>query len=202
MTTNPIVPATMPRVAQALSIDDYEAIKEALAARRSTLRYGCRLLAMIQRATGLRESEVMGSGPSDWRGRVNCFHMDGTQHFIRTYRSKKVTQGWEDVPLGADLGAQVMAYLQQFSHLPTNARAFPFTARSYQRAFRDAAESALGRIAHPHQLRHLRLTELIDGGVPLASAAAQLRISMKVAHEVYYDHSQALAVELANRTRA
>lgn len=170
-----------------LSQDDYERIKAHLPA------YKYLLLVKVLRNTGLRETEVMG------RGR-EYFWQDGPHYFLKTYRRKKKGEPvWEDVALHPELGMEVKAYCDGNGIRP-GGLVFDFTPRQFQRVFKAAAEQAIGRPAHPHQLRALYTKTLIDGGVPIGAASKLLgHENERTTLTHYYDLTRAERAEIARK---
>lgn len=169
-----LIPAGDKQAVEPLSQGDYEAIK----ARLPQYRY--LLLAKLLRNTGLRETEVMARC-------AEHFLAHGPEHFIQTYRLKKKIRVWQDVAIHPELGLEVQAFIKG-NGIRAGQRVFAFTARQFQNVFRQAALDALGRPAHPHQLRALFTKSLIDGGVPVAVAQKLLgHENERTTLQSYYD---------------
>ena len=183
----PSIPVGATQKLEPLTQDDYERLKAALPDYRYVL------LAKVLRNTGLRETEVMARS-------AEFFYADGPFHFIRTRRGKRTgAPVWEDVALNPELGLEIEHYIK-VNRLAPGDRVFRFSARQFQRVFRAAAESALGRAAHPHQLRALFTATLIEGGVPVGVAASLLGHSDERTTLRHYMHlSRDKRAEIARR---
>ena len=65
---------------------------------------------------------------------------------------------------------------------------FPITDRQVRYVFAAAGKRGIGRPVHPHELRHLYVKTLIDGGVPVLAASKMVGHSdTKTTERWYYD---------------
>ncbi len=65
---------------------------------------------------------------------------------------------------------------------------FPITDRQVRYVFAATGRKGIGRPVHPHELRHLYVKTLIDGGVPVLAASKLVGHSdTKTTERWYYD---------------
>lgn len=156
-----------------LSQREYEAIKLVLP---TIGQYRDLLLVKVLRNTGLRISEILGTLPRKAKQPRPPFtpaalRWDGPAPYLLTIRGKQRGEPqWERVYLNPDLGMELQAYIQGLG-LEATSKVFDVGQRQFERLFKAAAQEALGRPAHPHQLRGLYVSQLADGGVPLAAVS-------------------------------
>lgn len=85
------------------------------------------------------------------------------------------------------MGMTLRSYISG-NQITSGSQVFNISARQYERVFKAAAQQALNRDAHPHQLRHLYAKLLIDAGIPVAAAAKMLgHANSKTTEQWYYD---------------
>lgn len=164
--------------ADALTHQEYEAFRDALPTWRD------RLMAKVLRATGLRISEFL-------RLEVRHYSLAGPDFYLLVKRAKKrQKQGeYERIYLPPGLGVELRDYIRG-NHLQEGQRVFPMTARNFGYICTRAGWKALGRPLHPHELRHLFVKTLIDGGVPVMAASKLVGHSdPKITQQWYYDLS-------------
>ena len=171
-----------------LSQQDYELIKANLK------RYDTLLLAKVLRCTGLREAEVMRLTPE-------LIVSEGPYTYILTIRGKKKLKEWERVPLHPEVATELVAYARRGGIKP-GSPVFTCSKSTFQKHFRGAARLALGRDAHPHQLRKLYATDLINQGLPIAAASKLLgHEDVNTTLEWYYDLTQEQRHAINAKTR-
>lgn len=118
------------------------------------------------RSTGLRVMELL---------RLEARHYDvsGPEFSILVRRSKRRTKrggDYERVYLPPGLGVEVRDYING-NQIGSESRVFSITDRQVRYVFASAGEKSISRPVHPHELRHLYVKTLIDGGVPVLAAS-------------------------------
>ena len=103
-------------------------------------------------------------------------------------RGKKASRAmWERMPIHPELGAELLSLLGGRGVSPGQP-VFPFKALAFERAFSRAGVQALGRRVTPHQLRHLYVKTLLDGGLPVSAAAKMVgHADSRTTEKWYYD---------------
>ena len=139
---------------------EYETFKACLPTWRDVLT------AKMLRSTGLRVMELL---------RLEARHYDvsGPEFSILVRRSKRRTKrggDYERVYLPPGLGVEVRDYING-NQIGAESRVFSITDRQVRYVFASAGEKGIGRPVHPHELRHLYVKTLIDGGVPVLAAS-------------------------------
>ena len=160
----------------ALDQEEYDKFKSGLRCWRDVL------LAKLLRVTGLRVMELL---------RLEVYHYDvqGPEFSLLVHRSKKRKKdlGYEKVYLPPSLGVEVRDYIRG-NHRETSDKVFSISDRTLRYAFEKAGRKTLGRSVHPHELRHLYVKTLIDGGVPVLVASKLVGHSdPRVTQQWYYD---------------
>ncbi len=165
-----------------LSQGDYEAIKQVMASW--PWAYPHLVFCKMLRGTGLRLAEVLRLTPAH-------VQRDGPRVLLLIKRGKKRGKTmWERMPVNPELGADLLNFIAGRGVKPGE-KVFPFGPLAFQRAFSKAGAEALGRRVHPHQLRHLYGTDLIDGGVPIEVVSKMLGHSdVRTTLKWYYDLSR------------
>ena len=155
----------------------YEAFKASLPTWRDVL------IAKALRSTGLRVMELL---------RLEGHHYDlSGPHFlilVKRGKSRANHKGeYERVYLPSGLGVELRNYLTGNRIAPED-RVFPITDRQVRYVFAAAGRRGIGRPVHPHELRHLYVKTLIDGGVPVLAASKLVGHSdTKTTEQWYYD---------------
>ena len=155
----------------------YEAFRACLPTWRDVL------IAKTLRATGLRVMELL---------RLERRHYDvsGPEFSILVRRNKRRIKHkgeYARVYLPPGLGVELRDYINGNRIAPEN-RVFPITDRRVRYVFAAAGRKGNGRPAHPHELRHLYVKTLIDGGVPVLAASKLVGHSdTKTTERWYYD---------------
>lgn len=140
------------------------------------------LIAKMLRATGLRVMELL-------RLQVRHYDVKGPEFSIMVRRTKKRKKdtGWERVFLPPNLGVELRDYIAG-NGLASDKRVFSITDRQVRYVFAAAGEKGIGRPVHPHEMRHLYVKTLIDGGVPVLSAAKLVgHDDSRTTEKWYYD---------------
>ena len=176
-------PVTMPQVTDGaiaespLDQREYECFKACLPTWRDVL------IAKVLRATGLRVMELL-------RLESRHYAVTGPEFSILVRRSKRRSKRageYERVYLPPALGVEMRDYIAG-NRLGAEARVFPITDRQVRYVFAAAGEKGIDRPVHPHELRHLFVKTLIDGGVPVVAAAKLVGHSdSRVTERWYYD---------------
>jgi len=99
--------------------------------------------------------------------------VSGPDFWILVRRSKrrgKHKDEYERVYLPPGLGVELRDYVTGNRIAPED-RVFPITDRQVRYVFAAAGKRGIGRPVHPHELRHLYVKTLIDGGVPVLVAS-------------------------------
>lgn len=176
MTLQPYIEPTEATIqAPPLSQREYERLRDAMPTTRD------QLICKVLRATGRRISEVL-------RCRVSEMELNGPEVGLYLTRSKKRTLSkvYELVPLPLGLGTLLRDYVKGQA-IPPDQPIFRITIRQVERVFVAAGMSALGRRVHPHELRGVYATDLIDGGVPIEAVAHLLgHANPRTTQEYYY----------------
>jgi len=160
----------------ALGQQEYEQFKAALPLWRDVL------ILKLLRATGLRVMELL-------RLEVRHYGIQGPEFFLLVHRSKKRKKEseYQKIYLPPSLGVEVRDFIRG-NHLEIGARVFTITDRALRYSFAKAGRSSLGRPVHPHELRHLFVKTLIDGGVPVLAASKLVGHSdPRTTQNWYYD---------------
>jgi len=177
---------------QPLSLDDYTALKAAMVEGKKADIRNVLLLKMLF-GTGLRISELL---------RLTPLHVDrdgpDTTIFIRRGKQGRANNN-EWVPLHPEMGAELRAYIEG-NQVGSGEGIFNITRRQVARIFRAAGLRALNRPVHPHQLRGLYITTLIDAGVPLPATATMVgHRDVRTTLNAYYKLSMAKRHEINRR---
>ena len=176
MTLQPYIASTEITIqSPSLSQREYELLRDAMPTTRD------QLICKVLRATGRRISEVL-------RCRVSEMVFNGPEVGLYLTRSKKRTEKpvYTLVPLPLGLGTLLRDYVKGNSLAPDQS-IFGITSRQVERVFVVASMRALGRRAHPHELRGVYATDLIDGGVPIEAVAHLLgHANPRTTQEYYY----------------
>jgi site-specific recombinase XerD len=146
-------------VPEALTQREYESLRDSMGNMRDLLI--CKLL----RGTGLRINELM-------RCCVYQVSVNGPEVGLLVAREKKRSPKpvYGFVPLPPSLGVELRAFITGQGLKPEQ-RIFGITDRQVRRIFATAGLKAIGRRVHPHELRGLYATFLIDNGLPIEAAA-------------------------------
>ncbi len=145
-----------------LSQGDYEAIKQVLASW--PWAYPHLVFCKLLRGTGLRLAEALRLTPEH-------IQRSGPMVLLLVKRGKKRDKAaWERLPVNPELGADLLAFIEGHGVAPGQ-RIFQTGPLAFERAFSRAGAEALGRRVTPHQLRHLYVLTLIEGGVPAEATA-------------------------------
>ena len=176
-------PVTVPQVtdgaiAQSPLVQrEYEAFKACLPTWRDVL------IAKMLRSTGLRIMELL-------RLEARHYQVAGPVFSIlvrRSKRRKKQTGEYERVYLPPGLGVELRDYITG-NQIDAESRVFSITDRQIRYLFAAAGEKGIGRPVHPHELRHLYVKTLIDGGVPVVAASKLVGHSdSRTTERWYYD---------------
>ena len=154
----PIVRIAEGEIAQdPLDQREYEDFKVCLPTCRDVL------IAKMFRATGLRVMELL-------RLEARHYEVSGPDFSILVRRSKRRSKRggeYERVYLPPGLGVELRDYITGNRIVP-GGRVFPITDSQVRYVFAAAGEKGIGRPVHPHELRHLYVKTLIDGGVPVS----------------------------------
>ena len=156
---------------------EYEAFKACLPTWRDVL------IAKVLRSSGLRVMELL---------RLERRHYDvpGPDFSILVRRSKRRAKPrveYERVYLPPGLGVELRDYVTGNRIAPED-RVFPITDRQIRYVFSAAGNRGLGRPVHTHELRHLYVKTLIDGGVPVLAVSKLVGHSdTKTTEQWYYD---------------
>ena len=151
--------------AEPITQNDYLLIKAEIL-RLPRAGYGHALFVMFLRSNGLRIREGLRARPVDIRE-----FDEGT--FIRVVRGKQARARKDKparklkasfIPIPALLAAQIKDYIKGHNR-KLHETIWPFGARIVEKTFRAAANRAIHRDAHPHQLRALYITEGLKRGV-------------------------------------
>lgn len=162
----------------AMDDEEYFHFKSGLACWRDVL------IAKLLKATGLRVMEFL-------RLEARHYSVTGPEFFILVKRSKKraikTKDEYERIFLPPSLGVEIRDYIKG-NNFGSSDRVFPITDRALRYAFEKAGLKTIGRAVTPHEMRHLYVKTLIDGGVPVIAAAKLVGHSdPKTTSEWYYD---------------
>ncbi len=155
---------------------EYEAFKACLPTWRDVL------IAKTLRSTGFRVMEFL-------RLEGRHYTLSGPDFFLLVRRSKRRSkQGeYEQVYLPPGLGVELRDYVTG-NRIAAQERVFSITDRQVRYVFAAAGRRGIGRPVHPHELRHLYVKTLIDGGVPVLAASKLVGHSdTKTTERWYYD---------------
>ena len=160
-----------------LDQQQYEAFKACLPTWRDVL------IAKMLRSTGLRVMEGL-------RLEGRHYGLSGPDFWILVSRSKRRANHkgeYERVYLAPGLGVELRDYITGNRIAPQD-RVFPITDRQVRYVFAAAGRRGIGRPVNPHELRHLYVKTLIDGGVPVLAASKLVGHSdTKTTERWYYD---------------
>ncbi len=155
----------------------YEAFKACLPTWRDVL------IAKTLRSTGVRVMEGL-------RLEGRHYDLSGPYFWILVQRSKRRAKHkgeYERVYLPPGLGVELRDYIAG-NRIAPDERVFPITDRQVRYVFAAAGKRGIGRPVHPHELRHLYVKTLIDGGVPVLAASKLVGHSdTKTTERWYYD---------------
>jgi integrase len=188
----PAITASPEDKAEPLSQQDYVAIKSQLTTRADPT-IGRRDLLVVKglRATGLRIREFLRVTGADvgQQGQFVGIHIRRGKQGNDTDGGRKYR--WEWVYLPIEYGLEYREWVAAMA-VRGSAPVFDVSVRTVERNFRDAAEKALGRRAHPHQLRGLysmtvaRIAKDFDLGMNLEVSAIMLGHSSIKTTRGYY----------------
>jgi len=173
---------------QALTVPDGEIVQDPLDHHQYEAFRACLptwrdvLIAKTLRSTGLRVMEFLRL-----EGR-HCL-LSGPDFRLLVRRSKRrLKEGeYEQVYLPPGLGVELRDYVTGNRIAPDH-RVFSITDRQVRYVFAAAGKRGIGRPVHPHELRHLYVKTLIDGGVPVLAASKLVGHSdAKTTERWYYD---------------
>lgn len=85
---------------------------------------------------------------------------------------------------------QIKKYCSGKTYLFERKGGKPFDRRILWRSINKATLEALGRRAHPHQMRHSRITHLLDAGLPLSAVSRFAGHSQQTTTLNYYAHNE------------
>lgn len=154
---------------------EYEAFKAHLPTWRDVV------IARLLRATGLRVMELL-------RLEDRHYNVGGPEFSVLVRRSKRQSKRgdeYERVYLPPHLGVELRDYIRGNRIGPEN-RVFPITDRQVRYIFAAAGEKSISRPVHPHELRHLYVKTLINGGVPVLAASKLVGHSDRSTTERWY----------------
>lgn len=174
--------------AQPLTQREYEALRDAMPTTRD------QLIAKVLRGTGWRIGEIL-------RCPVEGLGFNGPEAGLYLSRSKKrtVKRKYELVPLPPGLGVLLRDYTKGLGKRPGDP-IFDVSVRQVERVFVTAGIRALGRRVHPHELRGVYATFLIDNGVPVAVVANLLgHADIKTTLEHYHKLNAEKIAEIQRR---
>ncbi len=145
------------------------------------------LLIQMLRGTGVRVSELLRLTPSS-------VSRDGPNVSVAIKRGKwrgKKAGAYEWVPLQPMSGTSLMRFIES-NHIPPDSLIFNVSRMQAYRIIASAGIRAIGRKVGPHELRHLYLKELIDGGLNIEAVAAMvghsdIRTTMRHYYELTAD---------------
>ena len=160
-----------------LDQNEYEAFKACLPTWRDVL------IAKTLRSTGVRVMEGL-------RLEGRHYDLSGPDFSLLVKRSKrrgKHKDEYERVYLPPGLGVELRDYIAG-NRIAPDERVFPITDRQVRYVFAAAGKRGIGRPVHPHELRHLYVKTLIDGGVPVLAASKLVgHTDTKTNERWYYD---------------
>lgn len=176
-------------VGEPISQNDYTYIKQELATHRQGRTYV--LIVKTLRNTGLRLNEVM----TLTRDQIE---RNGPDTFLVVQRGKKRGMArYERVAVSPEIG---MDLISSASLVRPGECIWPIKKRIIQQQFHDAALRSLGRPAHIQQLRHLFVSTLIDGGVPVGAVSKLVgHADERTTLGWYYDLTADKRAEIARR---
>ncbi len=173
---------------QTLTVADGEIVQDPLDQRQYEAFRACLptwrdvLIAKTLRSTGLRVMEFL-------RLEGRHYTLSGPDFSLLVRRSKRrARQGeYERVYLPPGLGVELRDYVTG-NRIAAQERVFSITDRQVRYVFAAAGKRGIGRPVHPHELRHLYVKTLIDGGVPVLAASKLVGHSdTKTTERWYYD---------------
>ena len=170
-----------------LSHADYLALRDAMTNRRDLL------LCMTLYATGLRINELL-------RVTVERLEKRGPVVWFYFQRSKKAgIPQYEPMPLPASLGVLLWDYVHGQGLTPGQ-RIFKLSDRRVRYIFWDAGKKALGRPAHPHEMRGACARALQAAGVPFEVVAKYLgHTDTRTTLKYYLDLTDEKRLDLARK---
>jgi len=154
----------------------YEAFRACLPTWRDVL------IAKTLRSTGFRVMELL-------RLEGRHYTLSGPDFWLLVRRSKRQAKHgeYERVYLPPGLGLELRDYVTG-NRIAPDERVFRITDRQVRYVFAAAGKRGIGRPVHPHELRHLYVKTLIDGGVPVLVASKLVGHSdTKTTERWYYD---------------
>jgi hypothetical protein len=166
-----------------LTVAGYRAMKIAAVEGKSTDTRNLLMLRMLF-ATGLRLGEVMRLTP----GHVS---RNGPDTSISIYRNKSNAKQWEDVPIEATVGADLVAYIRG-NNIPRGRPVFNITRRQAQNIIQSIGQRALNRDVSSRDFRKLYIqTLMIQGGVPVEVVAKMVgHTNTATTMKYYFDLTQ------------
>lgn len=150
-----------------LTQEDYQRLKGVMPTFRDLLILKC------LRCTGLRIGELLGITPAYIRD-------DGVQLEFKVKRGKKKRKEgdqavYEMVALPPELSVEMRAFISGQGLGPGdaifNTVRGPLSARQVRNVFAAAGRTVVDHPVHPHELRGLYITDLIDRGLPIEATA-------------------------------
>jgi len=181
----------------ALSLADYARLKGGFRVYRDLLICKCLF------ATGLRISELLALEGSH-------IGREGPDTYIMIRRGKKSLKNpkhgkapeWEPVDLSAEIGVELWGYANG-NGTKAGDLVFKVTRRHIERQFHHAGVVSLGYPVHPHQLRALYITYLMDNGVPVEAASKMVgHADTRTTMRHYYNLSREKRREVQKRIPA
>ena len=154
---------------------EYEAFKASLPTWREVL------IAKVLRATGLRVMELL-------RLEAQHYQVAGPDFSIlvrRSERRSKLGGEYERVYLPPTLVVELRDYIGG-NRIGPESQVSSITDRQVRYVFA-AAEKGIRRQVHPHELRHLYVKTLIDGGVPVVASKLVGHSDSRTTERWYYD---------------
>lgn len=187
--------------------DDDFSQEEYYKVRTSLTLYRDILLTKLFRATGLRISEVLGSGDARTKNKLAALtplnlNTDTLPPYFLIRRAKRKFGAeieYEPFFIPAELGIEIRDFIRGHSIKPKQP-IFGITPRRYQQIIHEAGMRALDKSVHPHQIRKLFSTILLDGGVPLSAVADLMgHIDERTTRRHYYALTNDKRAALAQR---